>query len=138
VGSITNLALYYCQTSKNSCIQTYGYVKTTGSIPEYLEIPKTGTNAKVASLVETCATAGTDFGKLYTGNKLCIGNAITIGFNEPGLYQFKGDACNGNPFTKSANPDIIIDVTSTSMVENPYKLSKLFFFFFFFFYYNVI
>lgn len=128
VGDLTNLALYYCSTGITSCTQTTGYIKTSDS--KYYAILKTGTNVEIIStdLVDTCTTPATDFGKLYTGNLLCIADGQTVGFDSPGQYEFKeNNICNSNAFTSSASAvDEVIHITSNAMVVNPYYESKYF------------
>jgi len=127
---LSELALFSCDINNaKKCIQTYGYIKSNDSSHEkYYAFDSTSNIAVTSDYIlgsSDCAATTTDYGKLKA-NKLCIGNGIEIDFSDTGKYKYKYDsvAFATNPFTRSASPDVIIDVGANHMIVDGLYLSK--------------
>lgn len=128
-NSIENAAIYYCNTSKKFCKQTYGYIKTTDTTAKYYSI---GVESNAVYNPSGECTAIGNVGGIIVDNelgKLCIdASGIKLEFASGGKkYQVKGTGTvASNPFQSgTTNINIVVEVSANAIVK--YDYGKYFF-----------
>lgn len=115
---ISSLAVYNCDTTGNTCKQTYGYIKSSDS--SYFSIG-TSTDSN-AAVVEVQCSKESDIGGLKSGGKLCLDGTelgdLPASGSDSVNYLLSIPSDNTGVFKDSKGKSIIVTAATTSFTYN--------------------